>query len=465
MVGCGSIGQAVLPLLVRDLGVRPDRITVVTADGRGRDIAAALGVALRRGAADARELPRRARAPASARRLPAQPLRRGVRAWSCCAFASRAGRPLPRHRHRAVARRLHRPQPQPGRALQPGVSRAGRWPCARELGPGTPTAVICQGANPGLVSQLVKAGGLELARAVGLEPDEPPRRPRAGRGCSATWASGRSRSPSTTARSAGTPKAAGEFVSTWSVDGFLGEGSQPAELGWGTARGCRCRRTAGAARGRRARHLPAAAGRRRARAQLVAGRRAVRRLPDHPHGIALDRRPPDPARGRAAIVYRPDRALRLPPLPRFGAVACTSWSAAASTPQPRQRILGAGHRQRPGRARRAAGRASARRLLVRLAAVDRRGARDRAARQRHRAPGRGRASWAAWPRRSARPALGLVEPEELDFRARARRPPAPTSGRVVGAWSDWTPLTGRGRLFPEALDRSDPWRFANVRVA
>ena len=34
-----------------------------------------------------------------------------------------------------------------------------------------------------------------------------------------------------------TPKAAGEFVGTWSVDGFLGEGAQPAELGWGTAEG------------------------------------------------------------------------------------------------------------------------------------------------------------------------------------------------------------------------------------
>jgi homospermidine synthase len=63
-----------------------------------------------------------------------------------------------------------------------------------------------------------------------------------------------------------------------------------------------------------------------------------------------------------------------------------------------------------------------------------------------------------------RPALGLVEPEELDFRqvlATAR----PYLGRLVGAWSDWTPLTGRGRLSPELLDHSDPWQFANVRVA
>jgi homospermidine synthase len=45
MVGCGTVGQTVLPLLIRDLGVRPERIEVVAADGRGREVAAALGVA------------------------------------------------------------------------------------------------------------------------------------------------------------------------------------------------------------------------------------------------------------------------------------------------------------------------------------------------------------------------------------------------------------------------------------
>jgi homospermidine synthase len=30
------------------------------------------------------------------------------------------------------------------------------------------------------------------------------------------------------------PKAVGEFVNTWSIDGFVSEGCQPAELGWGT---------------------------------------------------------------------------------------------------------------------------------------------------------------------------------------------------------------------------------------
>ena len=49
--------------------------------------------------------------------------------------------------------------------------------------------------------------------------------------------------------------------------------------------------------------------------------------------------------------------------------------------------------------------------------------------------------------------------------AACSRSPGPISAGVVGAWSDWTPLTGRGRLFPEPLDPTDPWRFANVRVA
>ena len=30
------------------------------------------------------------------------------------------------------------------------------------------------------------------------------------------------------------PKRPGEFVNTWSIDGFVSEGGQPAEMGWGT---------------------------------------------------------------------------------------------------------------------------------------------------------------------------------------------------------------------------------------
>lgn len=64
----------------------------------------------------------------------------------------------------------------------------------------------------------------------------------------------------------------------------------------------------------------------------------------------------------------------------------------------------------------------------------------------------------------AQPAEGLIEPEQLDF-ARVLAVAAPFLGRIVGVWCDWSPLVGRGRLFPERLDHADPWRFSNVRVA
>jgi homospermidine synthase len=61
------------------------------------------------------------------------------------------------------------------------------------------------------------------------------------------------------------------------------------------------------------------------------------------------------------------------------------------------------------------------------------------------------------------PNLGLVEPDEMDYR-RNLEICMPYLGPVVGAYTDWTPLNGRERLFPEDLDKTDPWQFKNVRV-
>src|SRR5215469_8032901 len=45
IVGFGSIGQGVLPLLLRHIGMRRQQITIVTAERRGREVAAEYGVA------------------------------------------------------------------------------------------------------------------------------------------------------------------------------------------------------------------------------------------------------------------------------------------------------------------------------------------------------------------------------------------------------------------------------------
>ena len=61
------------------------------------------------------------------------------------------------------------------------------------------------------------------------------------------------------------------------------------------------------------------------------------------------------------------------------------------------------------------------------------------------------------------PVAGIVEADEMDFR-RCLEVQMPYLGPVIGAYTDWTPIENRGILFPEELDRDDPWQFTNVIV-
>ncbi len=101
--------------------------------------------------------------------------------------------------------------------------------------PGGTTAVSCCGANPGMVSFFVKQALVNLATDLGLDFDEPAADDREGwaRLMQRTGTKGIHIAERDTQR-AKTPKPLGTFVNTWSVDGFISEGRQPAELGWGT---------------------------------------------------------------------------------------------------------------------------------------------------------------------------------------------------------------------------------------
>ena len=44
VVGFGSIGQGVLPLLLRHLAIDPGQITIITAEPRGNEVAAEYGI-------------------------------------------------------------------------------------------------------------------------------------------------------------------------------------------------------------------------------------------------------------------------------------------------------------------------------------------------------------------------------------------------------------------------------------
>ena len=99
--------------------------------------------------------------------------------------------------------------------------------------PGGTTAVSCCGANPGMVSWFVKAGLLQLAQDTGHDARVPEDREGWGElmrdlGVKGVHIAERD----TQVRQASKPR--GVFVNTWSVEGFLAEGFQPAELGWGT---------------------------------------------------------------------------------------------------------------------------------------------------------------------------------------------------------------------------------------
>ena len=61
------------------------------------------------------------------------------------------------------------------------------------------------------------------------------------------------------------------------------------------------------------------------------------------------------------------------------------------------------------------------------------------------------------------PSQGIVEADEMDYR-RCLEVQFPYLGPVIGKYTDWSPLQGRGVLFSEAVDTNDPWQFINVLV-
>ena len=279
IVGFGSIGQGVLPLLLRHIEFGPGQITIITAEPRGQEVAAEYGVRFVETALT-RENYRAVLEPlARPRRFPAQCLGRRVERRADRAVPGK-GRALSRHLHRAVAGRLYRPEPAAVGALQlcasreragaaPALSRAAR----PRSSPTAPTPGSCR---------ISSSRRSSTSRAIAASARPP-------RASATAWArlaerlgvkvihiAERDTQVSTI------PKEPGEFVNTWSIDGFVSEGSQPAELGWGTHE----------------RHFPAD-GRRHdfgsgaaiyllrpgaahAGAQLDAARRALSRLPDHP---------------------------------------------------------------------------------------------------------------------------------------------------------------------------------------
>lgn len=230
MLGFGSIGQGVLPLILRHIDMDASRIHVISADPRGGDIAAAHGVRF-----TVLPLTRQ-----NYREVLGAELGRGDFLLNLSVDVSSVA--LVELCRELGALYLDTcVEPWAGGYTDPALSASDRSNYAlRESalalarpGMGDPTAVMTHGANPGLVSHFVKQALLNIAADSGHDVGMPTTRD--------GWAALAHtlgikviHIAERDTQTANVTKKPGEFVNTWSIDGFVGEGNQPAELGWGT---------------------------------------------------------------------------------------------------------------------------------------------------------------------------------------------------------------------------------------
>ena len=456
VLGFGSIGQGVLTPLLDCFGIRPSQVRIVTASDEGAAVARALGVELRLEPLTARNY-EAVLAPllgpgdfllnvsvdVSSLALVRFCCARGVLYLDACC------------------------EPWAGRYVDPDLPPSERSNYAlreemlafRREHPRAPTACITQGANPGLVSCFVKVALLNMASELRL-PVEPPSTRQAwaalaqGLGIKVIHIAERD------TQVAAPRKARGEFINTWSVDGFVDEGLQPSELGWGSherhwpvdalrhGHGCDAAIML---------NRPGIATRVRSWTPLQGPFQAF--LVTHGESISI----PDhfTLRQGAEVVYRPTVHYAYHPcddtVASLHELAGRNWQL-----QPRRRII---------RDDIVEGMDELGVLLMgNPRGVYWYGSRLTIAQARALAPCNNATSLQvvagllgamAWALRH--PDRGVVEPDEIDHEAMMAAA-RPWLGELVGVWGDWTPLADRSRLFPEPRDPDDPWQFVNFRV-
>lgn len=456
VLGFGCIGQGVLPLLLRHIQMRPDQVLILSADEDGADMARAQGAHLVYLPVTAENV-HRALDPLLAPGDFLLNLSVDVSSQALIEWCQARGA---LYLDTCI-------EPWAGGYIDANLAPAQRTNYAlresalalRAPGCDAPTALLTHGANPGLVSHFVKQALLDLAQASGESFERPTTRENWARlancldvrsihiaECDTQW-SARRRAP-------------GEFVNTWSVDGFVSEACQPAELGWGSHE----------------RHFPADAKRHEAgsRAAIYLDRpgaatwvRSWTPLAGAQHALLITHGESisiadhltlgDPAhpvyRPTVHYAYRPcdDAVLSVLDL------GARHWRA----PQ-RKRVLkdeieggtdelgvlllgnpcGAywyGSRLSIEQARALCPFNSATSLQVAAGVL----------------------AGVIWVMRN--PARGVVEPDDLPFDEIIELS-RPYLGELLGVFSHWTPLAGRGTLFSEDLDVDDPWQFKNFRV-
>ncbi|MCW2247489.1 homospermidine synthase [Azospirillum fermentarium] len=457
MIGCGSIGQGVLPLLFRHLAIKPEQVTIVTADERGRAEADAYKVKFIK-------LPL---TPDNFRHVLTPMLSKGDFLVNVSVDVSSTAL-IELCQERGAFYTDTCIEPWVGGYTDPTLSPSLRSNYAlretalacKEHYEGGPTAVITHGANPGLVSHFVKRALLNLARDNGLAVDVPTTRNGWGTlaqrlGIKAIHIAERD------TQASNIPKKQGEFVNTWSIDGFISEGCQPAELGWGT------HEKALPPDGRR--HdfgCDAAIYLMRPGATTRVRTWTPQEGPFHgfliTHSEAISIADYFTVREGGHVTYRPTVHYAYHPcddaVTSLHELAGKNWYAQESQRLMMGEIV-----------------SGCDELGVLLMGNEKGvywyGSRLSIDQARTLAPNNNATSLQVTPTLLAgmiwaleNPNRGVVEPDEIDF-ARILDIAVPYLGDMVGEYGDWTPLQDRNRLFPEDVDADDPWQFKNVRVS
>ena len=456
IVGFGSIGRGVLPLLLRHIQMDPWKILIFAPEGDPEGIARKYGASCERLAIT----------ESNYKTLLEPHLNKGDFLLNLSVdVSSLALIELCWQREAHYVDTCI--EPWPGGYTDPLLSASQRSNYAlREkalrFGRGKrkgPTAVISQGANPGLVSAFVKQGLIDIARDSGLNIP----RPTSGQDWGKLAQQLGIKVIHIAERDTQVPslrKRRGEFVNTWSIEGFVSEGMQPAELGWGTHEN----------------HWPQDARRHDfgCGAAIYLDRPGMSTRvkswtpgegPYHgfliTHNEAISIADYLTVREGEQVVYRPTVHYAYHPCDdavlSVHELAGKNLQMQANTRLIRDEIISGidelgvllmgnaegvywyGSRLSIEDARKLAPHNSATSLQVTAGVL----------------------AGVVWALQN--PDLGVVEPDDIDDQAMLDVA-SPYLGEIVGVWGDWTPLQDRTPLFDEDIDTNDPWQFKNILV-
>jgi len=457
IIGFGSIGQGVLPLILRHIDIPKEHITIVTADKRGKEIAEEYGVTFI-------VKPLKQDNYQNILKTHLKPgdfllnLSVDVSTVDLVSFSAENDN---LYLDTVI-------EPWEGGYTDTSIPEAKRTNYSmreealalrKKYGVAAPTAVLTHGANPGLVSHFVKKALVHIAKDTGHFTNIPQNR--------GEWAKLARDLHIKTIHIAERDtqisqprKRLNEFVNTWSVDGFVGEGSQPAELGWGTHEkhfpldgerfdfGCRSAIFL---------KRPGAATEVRSWTPLAGAQTAF--LITHGESISLsdyftigNAKNPE-YRPTVHYAYHPSDDTVLSVHELIGKNFELQKNKRVATDEiisgmDELGVLLMGHekgaywygsRLSVEEARRLIPYNSATALQVTagvLAAM----------------------IWAI-----KNPKQGVTEPDEMPY-DEILKIAKPYLGKIVGEYSDWTPLENRNHPLPEDLDQSDPWQFKNFRI-